>query len=147
MSFRASKTIFIILINNQAIFFNIGTRPNQVPIFKAFTTLLTFLSVKCGLIITLDVTLHEGMVEAFGRGIDFLLLFLPLDIPQVLEIFFKGFCACHGCSRLKLLHHVIMVILRRLSNVLPFQLCQAWFKPLIFFLELLTCIIFYSWKL
>jgi hypothetical protein len=37
-----------------------------VPIFKAFTTLLTFLSVKCGLIITLDVTLHGGMIEAFG---------------------------------------------------------------------------------
>jgi hypothetical protein len=86
-----------------------------VPLFKAFTTLLIFLSVKCGLIITL----YGGMVEAFGRGIDFLLLFLSLDI------FLKGFCACYGCSRLKLLHHVITVILRRLSNALPFQLCQA----------------------
>jgi hypothetical protein len=56
-----------------------------VPIFKAFTTLFTFLSVKCGLIITLDVTLYGGMVEAFGRGIDFLLSFLPLDDPQVLD--------------------------------------------------------------
>jgi hypothetical protein len=91
-----------------------------VPIFKAFTTLLTFLSVKCGLIITLDVTLHGGMVEAFGRGIDFLLLFLPLVIPQVLDIFFKEFYACYGCSCLKLLHHVIMVILKRLSSALPF---------------------------
>jgi hypothetical protein len=42
--------------------------------------------VKCDLIITLDVTLHGGMVEAFVRGIDFLLLFLPLDSPQVLDI-------------------------------------------------------------
>jgi hypothetical protein len=91
-----------------------------VSLFKALTTLLTSLSVKCDLIITLDVTLHGGMVEAFGRGIDFLLLFLPLDNPQVLDIFFKGFSAFHGCSRLKLLHHVITVILRRLSNALPF---------------------------
>jgi hypothetical protein len=51
------------------------------------------------LIITLDVTLHGGMVEAFGRGIDFLILFLPLGNPQILDIFFKGFSACHGCSR------------------------------------------------
>jgi hypothetical protein len=86
---------------------------------KAPNTTL-FLSVKCGLIITLDVTLHGGMVEAFGRGIDFLLLFLPLDNPQILDFFFKGFCACHGCSHLKLFHHVIMVILRRLGSPLPF---------------------------
>jgi hypothetical protein len=91
-----------------------------VPIFKALTTLLTFLSVKCGLIITLDVTLHGGMVEAFDKGIDFLLLFLPLDNPQVLDFFFKGFCVYHGCSRLKLFHHVITVILRRLGSALPF---------------------------
>jgi hypothetical protein len=32
------------------------------------------------------------MVEAFGRGIDFLLLFRPIDNPQALDIFFKGFC-------------------------------------------------------
>jgi hypothetical protein len=74
-----------------------------MPLFKEFTTLLNFLSVKCGLIITLDVTLYGGMVEAFCRGIDFLLLFLPLDIPHVLDIFFEGFCACYGCSCLKLL--------------------------------------------
>jgi hypothetical protein len=42
------------------------------------------------LIITLDVTFYGGMVEAFGRGIDFLLLFPPLGNPQVLDIFFKG---------------------------------------------------------
>jgi hypothetical protein len=91
-----------------------------VPLFKEFTTLLIFLSVKCGLVITLDVTLYGGTVEAFGRGIDFLLLFLPLDIPQVLDISLEGFCACYGCSHLKLLHHIITVILRRLSNALPF---------------------------
>jgi hypothetical protein len=65
----------------------------------------------------LDVTLDGGMVEAFGIGID---LFLPLDIPHVLDIFLKGFCACYGCYCLKLLHHVITIILRRLSNALPF---------------------------
>jgi hypothetical protein len=47
------------------------------------------------MIITLDVTFYGGMVEAFGRGIDFLLLFLPLGNPQVLDILFKGFSACH----------------------------------------------------
>jgi hypothetical protein len=76
--------------------------------------------MKCDLIITLDVTFYGGMVEAFGRGIDFLLLLPPLGNPQVLDILFKGFSACHGCSRLKLLHHEIMVILRRLSNAFPF---------------------------
>jgi hypothetical protein len=91
-----------------------------VLLFKTSTRLLIFLSVKCGLIITLDVTLYGGMVEAFSRGVDFLILFLPLDIPQVLDIFLERFCACHGCSCLKLLHHVITVILRRLSNALPF---------------------------
>jgi hypothetical protein len=40
--------------------------------------------VKCDLIISLDVTFYGGMVEAFGKGIDFLLLFLPLGNPQVL---------------------------------------------------------------
>jgi hypothetical protein len=91
-----------------------------VSLFKAFTTLLTSPSVKCGLIITLDVTFYGGVVEAFGGGVDFCLLFLPLGNPQVLDILFKGFSACHGFSRLKLLHHVITVILRRLSNALPF---------------------------
>jgi hypothetical protein len=81
-----------------------------VSLFKAFTTLLTSLSVKCDLIITLDVTFYGGVVEAFGRGIDSLLLFPPLDNPQVLNIFFKGFSTCHGCSRLKLLLHVITVV-------------------------------------
>jgi hypothetical protein len=61
-----------------------------VSLFKAFTTLLTSLSVKCGLIITLDVTLYGGTVEAFSRGIDFLLLFHPLGNPQVLNIFLQG---------------------------------------------------------
>ena len=116
----AFKTKSIILVNNQAIF-NVGTRPNQVSLFKAFTTLLIFLSVKCGLIITLDVIFRGGEVEAFGGGIEFHLLFLPLGNPQVLDIFFKGCSACHGCSRLKLLHHVITVILRRLSDAFPFK--------------------------
>jgi hypothetical protein len=31
------------------------------------------------------------MVEAFGRGIDFLLLFLPLDNPQVLDFSSRDF--------------------------------------------------------
>jgi hypothetical protein len=88
---RVFETKFIILVNNQAIFFNIGTCPNQVPLFKAFTTLLTFLSAKCGLIITLDVTLCGGMVEAFDRGIYFLLLFLPLDNPKSLTFSSRDF--------------------------------------------------------
>jgi hypothetical protein len=46
--------------------------------------------MKCDLIITLDVTFNGGMVEASGRGIDFLLLLPPLGNPQVLDIFFKG---------------------------------------------------------
>ena len=117
----AFKTKSIILVNNQAIF-NVGTLPNQVPLFKAFTTPL---NVKCGLIITLDVTFCGGVVEAFGGGVEFYLLFPPYGNPQILDIFFKGCSACHGCSRLKLLHHVITVILRRLSNALPFKLCQA----------------------
>jgi hypothetical protein len=93
---------------------------DRVSLFKAFTTLFTSLSVKCGLIITLDVTLYGGTVEAFGTSIDFFILFPPLGNPQVLDIFFKGFSACLGCPRLKLLHHVITVILRRLSSALPF---------------------------
>jgi hypothetical protein len=60
------------------------------------------------------------MIEAFDRGIDFLLLFLPLDIPHDLDIFLKELFACYVCSHLKLLHHVITVILRRLSSALPF---------------------------
>jgi hypothetical protein len=91
-----------------------------VPIFKAFTTLLTFLSVKCGLIITLDVTLYGGMFEAFGRGIDFLLLFLPLNIPQVLDIFSRDFVHATVVPVSSFLHHVITVILRRLGSALPF---------------------------
>ena len=48
--------------------------------------------MKCDLIITLDVTFYGGMVEAFGRGIDFLLLFAPLGNPQVLDIFEREMC-------------------------------------------------------
>jgi hypothetical protein len=86
---------------------------------------LSFITWKCGLIITSDVTLYGGMVEAYGRGFDFLLLFLPLAFSHGLDTLLKGFCACYGCSHLKLLHHIIMVILRRLRNRLSFQLCQA----------------------
>jgi hypothetical protein len=55
--------------------------------------------MKCDLIITLDVTFHGGMVEAFGRGVDFLLLFPPFVNPQVFDIFFKGFSACQGWAK------------------------------------------------
>jgi hypothetical protein len=61
-----------------------------VPLFKAFTTPL---NVKCGLIITLGVTFCRGVVEAFGGGIEFHLLLLPLGNPQILDIFLKGFSA------------------------------------------------------
>ena len=62
-----------------------------MPLFKAFTTPLISICKKCDLIITLDVTFYGGMVEAFGRGVDFLLLLPLLGNPQVLDIFFKGF--------------------------------------------------------
>jgi len=43
--------------------------------------------------------------------------------------------ACHGCTLLKIFHHVFTVILIGLDNVLALQSCQV--QPFYFLLELI----------
>jgi len=45
--------------------------------------------------------------------------------------------ACHGCTLLKIFHHVFTVILIGLDNVLALQSCQVLHEPFYFLLELI----------
>jgi hypothetical protein len=54
-----------------------------------------------------------------------------------LVAFLMALEACHGSSILKLLHHVVSVILRRLYNALALQSCQVPHEPFYFLLELI----------
>jgi hypothetical protein len=58
-------------------------------------------------------------------SINFLNLSLSHVLLGKLGILLKGFCEYYGCPLLKLFHHVITVILRRLSMTLSLQLSQA----------------------
>jgi hypothetical protein len=69
---------------------------------------------KSGLFVTLCGACG-GVVETLVMSINFLLLMFSHGFLRELSILLKGVCACCGCPLLKLLHHVIMVILRRLS--------------------------------
>jgi hypothetical protein len=62
-----------------------------------------------------------GMVEALVMSFGFLLLMFAHVLLGKIDILLKGFCACYYCPLLKLFHHIIMVILRKLSMTLSLQ--------------------------
>jgi hypothetical protein len=61
------------------------------------------------------------MVEALVMSFGFVLLMFDHAFLGELSILLKGVCACYGCPLLKLLHHVITIIVRRLSMTLSLQ--------------------------
>jgi hypothetical protein len=71
------------------------------------------------------VEAHRNIVRANSMRINFLTLSLAHILFEKLGILLKGFCAYYGCPLLKRFHHVITVILRRLSMTLSLQLSQA----------------------
>jgi hypothetical protein len=75
---------------------------------------------KSGLFVTLCGACG-GVVEALVMSFDFLFLMFAHVLLGKLDILLKGFCACYGCPLLKLLYHVIMVIVGRLSMTLSLQ--------------------------
>jgi hypothetical protein len=66
------------------------------------------------------------MIHNFVREIHMIHNFITLIISHAflgkLGPLLMGFCTCYGCPFLKLLHHVVMVLLRRLSMTLSLQL-------------------------
>jgi hypothetical protein len=58
-------------------------------------------------------------------SINFITMSLAHVLLEKLVIHLKGFCAYYCCPFLKVFHHVIMVILRRLGMTLSLQLSQA----------------------
>jgi hypothetical protein len=75
---------------------------------------------KSGLLVTLCGACG-GVVEAVVMSFGFLLLMFAHAFLGEVSILSKGVCACNDCPLLKLFHHVIMVIVRRLSMSLPLQ--------------------------
>ena len=75
---------------------------------------------KSGLFVTLCGACG-GMVEALVMSFGFLLLMFAHAFLGEHSILLKGVCACYGGPLLKLLHHVITVIVRRLSMTLSLQ--------------------------
>ena len=64
-------------------------------------------------------------------------LLLRLRTLVGLVAFLMALRASHGGPFLKLLHHIFMVILRRLDNALTLQSCQVLHESFHFFLELI----------
>ena len=112
--------------------------PNLVGNHLAISLLLDHVGGAFDLVLTVGLSVDEG---ALDDGVHLLPLnlghLLDLKALEVLVAFLMALETRHGCSLLKLVHHVIIVILRRLVFSFALQSHQVLHIPIHFFLELI----------
>jgi hypothetical protein len=128
--------------------------PNLVCNHLAISLLLDDVGVSLGLVLAVGLSVDEGALDGGVQLLLCALVHLLDKLRAFLELvpFSMTLVASHGCTLLKLLHHRLMVILRRLDlslhvlrNVhlflivlaLAHQICQPLSKPFHFLLKLI----------
>jgi hypothetical protein len=85
------------------------------------TLLLASIAPPIASFLSFFVEAHRYIIRANSMSINFLTLNFAHALLGKLGILLKGFCPCYGCPLIKLFHHVITVIVRRLSMTLALQ--------------------------